>query len=165
MSLEIREADFNSRNDIEAFVGALENCVSEIWSRHGEFGFLAREWAVGFFIGRFMRQDHVKEGEYVNTRFYVISEGGVVQAIGLRFPAYLIPLNPIIEVIPLLAGKDVSGMYTALATKLKAEGYPKIYCHIIRGSTLEGTVPLRGKIADYPQPPRRRVYTLWEMNV
>ncbi len=166
MPLEIREANFDSRGDIEAFIQAVEDCMSRVWERHGEFGFLGRKWAVGFWIGHFMRQDQVKEGKYVNTRFYVISENGMVKAVGLQFPAYSIPVSPIIEVMPLTAYNDQAPeMYMALARKLKTEGYPKIYCHIIKGSLLELRIPLQQRIGDYPRPPEKGVYTLWEMEV
>ncbi len=166
MSLEIREANFNDKEDIKTFVQALKDCMETVWKSHGEFGFLRKEWAVGFFIGHFMRQDQVKDGEYVNTRFYIISENGIIKAIGLQFSAYSISVSPIIETMPLSDYREEAPeMYKALAQKLKREGHPKIYCHIIKDDTLEKKIPLRRKIGDYPRPPSRGVYTLWEMDI
>jgi len=166
MPLEIRKANFDSKGDIDAFIQALEDSMKRVWELHGEFGFLAREWAVGFWIGHFMRQDQVKEGEHVNTRFYIISENGTVKAIGLQFPAYSIPISPIIEVMPLIGySEQAPEMYKALAERLKAQGHPKIYCHIIKNSPLEQKIPIRQKIGDYPRPPEKGIYTLWEMEI
>jgi len=166
MPLEIREANFDSKSDIESFIQALEDCMTRVWALHGEFEFLGRDWAVGFFIGHFMRQDQVKEGEYANTRFYIISDYGIVKAIGLQFPAYSIQISPIIEVMPLSDySEEAPEIYEALARKLKAEGHPKIYCHIIKGSPLEQKIPIRQKLGDYPRPSEKGVYTLWEMEI
>jgi len=166
MPLEIREANFDSKGDIETFIQALEDSMKKVWALHSEFGFLGRQWAVGFFIGHFMRQNQVKEEEYVNTRFYIVSENGIVKAIGLQFPAYSIPISPIIEVMPLTPySGEAPEMYKALAEKLKAEGHPKIYCHIIKGSPMEQKIPIRQKIGDYPLAPKKGVYTLCEMEI
>jgi hypothetical protein len=161
---KVRKADWDSKEDIQLFIKTHGNFWREAKSHRRELPF-PEQWMTCVHIGGLMEREFVEKDF---DSWVILDENDKPVATANSFPSLKeYGFYPIICVSQLESPfrKQLAKALLAVAHMFKEKGYNTIYAYTIATHPLEKMIPTRRKIGDWPFPPRKAFYTLWEMDL